>query len=165
MYKVIIILMTVFIFSSCSSEKVTEKSKTGDTSNRMEVSEFKYNTDGNDYILKNDVEVVQDFVKITYVNDYNDTLYYDDSFVLQKLDGAEYKNIDLLNSVEFNNAYKMLEKDKSYEEEIDIISGLFGELEKGHYRVIKEVYKKESFSSEEEKIENTIFVSTEFDIK
>lgn len=164
MYKIGIALIIAFTFTGCSLDKIP----TDDVRNHIEVSEFKYNTDGNDFVLKNDVEVIQEFVKITYVNDYDGTLYYDENFVLQKREGDsgdEYKNVVIKNFETYLDEYKTLEKNGFIESEIDIVDGIFGQLEKGHYRVIKEVYKKDTFSSEEEKVENTIFISTEFDIK
>ena len=99
-------------------------------------------------------ELTPSKIVITYTNPTDKEVSYGDTHILQGWNGQEWFNIPLKPNVAWRDILNILKANKSVKESIDFES-MYGELDTGHYRIIKPM----------KIVSSSIDVITQFDVQ
>ena len=113
-------MLSLFILSGCKS--------TGELSTIMVVE--------SDILSIKEGTVTSDGVSLIITNNSEDTLYYDEYYIIEKYTNNEWYEVS--NTAVFEEPLYLLDTNSEVEIKIDWTAG-YGPLSKGTYRLIKEV--------------------------
>lgn len=109
-----------------------------DTINKTSMLISKKEIENHDLVTTDSDMLSPHELHVTYTNKSGNTLMYGQGFVLQVLND-DWTEIPILPTVGWKDISYNLNAGESFGCDVDLIQ-LFGELEKGHYRIIKEMF-------------------------
>lgn len=110
----------------------------------------------NDNLVTTSIKILSKLeLTVIYTNETKGTLSYGNPYKLYLLNKDNWKTIDILSNVGWEDILYNLKAGESFEDVINL-ENLYGKLKPGHYKLVKEMYTKSS---------KVINVETEFNIE